>query len=263
MADADAIIDRTISTLSAQPSRTAFLVDFDGSLSPIVDRPEQARPLQGAVEVLQRLTTRLGRVGVVSGRPLSFLREFLPVRGLSYTGLYGMQHFFDAEIVTDPRVLPYLDAVGAAVDELHASLPADVVEPKDGVSVTLHWRRCPEREDEIVALATAIAERNGLGVLPTRSAIELRPPVPIDKADAVRTIVADYDVGAFAGDDTGDLPAFAALDELVAAGALQAAVKIGVASSEAPPQLAAATDLFVDGPEGLVGYLGRVADLVA
>lgn len=263
MPDADAITTSTISTLTAQPARTAFLVDFDGSLSQIVDRPELARPLPGAVEVLERLTERLGRVGVVSGRPLSYLREFLPVAGLSYTGLYGMQHFFGSEIVTDPRVLPYLDAVGAAVDELHAALPADVVEPKDGVSVTLHWRRCPERQDEIVAAATEIAKRHDLGLLPTRSAIELRPPVPIDKADAVRTIVDGYDVGAFAGDDTGDLPAFAALDELVGAGKLRSAVKIGVASSEAPPELQAATDFFVDGPAGLLAYLTRVADLVA
>jgi trehalose 6-phosphate phosphatase len=261
--DADAIIARTISTLTAQPARTVFLVDFDGSLSQIVDRPELARPLPGAVAVLERLTAGLGRVGVVSGRPLSYLREFLPVAGLTYTGLYGMQHFFGDEIVTDPRVLPYLDLVGTAVDELRGSLPADIVELKDGVSVTLHWRRCPERQDEIVAVATAVAEKHGLGLLPTRAAVELRPPVPIDKADAVRTIVDGYDVGAFAGDDTGDLPAFAALDELVATRSLQAAVRIGVASSEAPPELKAATDFFVDGPAGLVAYLGRVADQIA
>ena len=101
MPDADAIIARTISTLSSQPDRTAFLVDFDGSLSQIVDRPELARPLPDAVAVLERLAARLGRVGVVSGRPLSYLREHLPVPGLSYTGLYGMQHFFGSEIVTD------------------------------------------------------------------------------------------------------------------------------------------------------------------
>jgi trehalose 6-phosphate phosphatase len=261
--DTDAIITRTISTLTAQPPRTAFLVDFDGSLSQIVDRPETARPLPGVVALLEQLVARLGRVGVVSGRPLSFLREFLPVAGLSFTGLYGMQHFLGSEIVTDPRVLPYLDAVAAAVEALHAALPADIVEPKDGVSVTLHWRRCPERQEEIVGLATALAERHGLGLLPTRAAIELRPPVSIDKADAVRTIVDDYDVGAFAGDDTGDLPAFAALDELVRENALREAVKIGVASSEAPPELAGATDVLVDGPAGLVAYLGRVVDQIA
>ena len=100
-------------------------------------------------------------------------------------------------------------------------------------------------------------------MLPTRSAIELRPPVSIDKADAVRTIVDDYDVGAFAGDDTGDLPAFAALDELVRENALREAVKIGVASSEAPPELVGATDVLVDGPAGLVAYLRRVVDQIA
>ena len=66
MIDADA----TVAALTEHPRDTALLVDFDGSLSPIVERAADARPLPGAPEVLGRLAAVLGRVAVVSGRRL-------------------------------------------------------------------------------------------------------------------------------------------------------------------------------------------------
>ena len=48
-----------------------------------------------------------------------------------------------------------------------------------------------------------------------RMAVELRPPVAIDKGTAVDALIDGFAVGAFAGDDTGDLPAFAALRRAV------------------------------------------------
>ena len=67
------LADATVQALTEQPERTALLVDFDGSLAPIVERPEDARPLPAAITQLARLVPRLGRVGVVSGRPVEFL----------------------------------------------------------------------------------------------------------------------------------------------------------------------------------------------
>jgi trehalose 6-phosphate phosphatase len=256
MLDADA----TVAALTAQPERTALLMDFDGSLAPIVERAADARPLPEAVHVLDQLSVRLGRVAIVSGRPVSFLAEHLPIDGVEFAGLYGMEHLRAGERVIDPRVEPYLDSVAAAVTELQARLPHELVEPKSDVSVTLHWRPDPARADEILAVANDVAPRFGLGLLRTRMAVELRPPVDVDKGVAVRGLVDGFAVGAFGGDDTGDLPAFGALVRAVTEGALERAVRIGVLSSEAPPELVDAIDVLVDGPEGLVALLARVAD---
>ncbi|HEX5096999.1 MAG TPA: trehalose-phosphatase, partial [Acidimicrobiia bacterium] len=65
-------------------------------------------------------------------------------------------------------------------------------------------------------------------------------------------------VAAFAGDDRGDLPAFRALSEAVSGERLGAAVRIGVLSPEAPPELRHMVDLTVDGPDGLADLLGRL-----
>ena len=258
MIDADA----TVAALTERPERTVLLVDFDGSLSPIVERPEDAHPLPEAAGVLGRLAARLGRVAIVSGRPVAFLARELPVDGLAYFGLYGMEHSVDGVYAVDERVDPYLVAVAAATAELKARLPHGVVEPKAGISVTLHWRPIPDQEDAIVRVAREVGARHGLAELRTRMAIELRPPIDVDKSDATRAAVAGFDVAAFAGDDRGDLPAFAELERAAGDGRLRRAVRIGVHSSEAPPELAGSVDLLVDGPAGLLALLGRVADQI-
>jgi trehalose 6-phosphate phosphatase len=253
-------VDATVAALSARPRRTAVLVDFDGSLAPFVPHADDARPLPGVVDVLGRLEARLGRVGIVSGRPLSYLMRHLPIPGLAYVGLYGMEWSIGGEYTVDPRVRPYLGAVAAATSELEARLPADLVEPKAGISVTLHWRPAPDRADEIVALAHDVGTRHGLASLRTRYAIELRPPIDVDKSDPTRALVDGFDVAAFAGDDYGDLPAFAELGRLRDDGRLEHAIRVGVTSDEAPPELPDAVDLVVEGPPGLLALLVRVAD---
>jgi trehalose 6-phosphate phosphatase len=254
--------DATVAALTVRPDRTALLLDFDGSLSPIVDRAEDARPLPDVVDVLGRLTAKLGRVAIVSGRPVGFLAEHLPVEGLAFVGLYGMEQTLGGEYAVDARVQPYLAAVAAAAAELERRLPPELVEPKSGISVTVHWRPAPERADEIVAIARELASRHGLAELSTRMAIELRPPIDVDKGVPVAALVDGFDTAAFAGDDYGDLPAFAALDAAVSGGRVQRAVKIGVTSTEAPPELARVVDVVVDGPPGLVALLRRVADAI-
>jgi trehalose 6-phosphate phosphatase len=74
----------------ARPEEVALFVDFDGTLAPIVDDPDAARPLAGSVDLLDRLAGRLGVVGVVSGRPVSFLQAHLP-ESLALAGLYGLE----------------------------------------------------------------------------------------------------------------------------------------------------------------------------
>jgi trehalose 6-phosphate phosphatase len=255
--------DATVAALTARPLRTAFLVDFDGTLAPIVERAEDARPLPEALDQLARLVPHLGRVGLVSGRPVAFLAAQVPIDGLTYAGLYGMERLSGGVRTVDPRVVPYLDAVAAASAEVADRLSAALVEPKAGVSVTLHWRPQPERAEEVCAVADEVAHRHGLVQLRTRMAVELRPPIAIDKGVAAQWLVAGFDVAAFAGDDTGDLPAFAAIARAVDDGSLQRAVRIGIRSPEAPPELAAAVDVLVEGPVGLVALLARVADEIS
>lgn len=236
-------------------SRAALLVDFDGSLSPIVDDPDAAIPLLAARDALAALVGHVGRVAVVSGRPVAFLRAALAIEDLTYVGQYGVQRWDGQRVITDPRVEPFMAPVEAVATAAGDELPDVRVERKDGVAVVLHWRTRPELGDRIQAWAGRAAREAGLEIHPAKMAIEIRPPVPMDKGAVVEELCAGFEAAAFAGDDSGDLTAFDALDRLTATGRLAHGIRIGVQSLEAPPELMARADVRVDGPVGLAGLL--------
>jgi trehalose 6-phosphate phosphatase len=244
------------------PARAAFFVDFDGSLAPIVLDPAAARPLPAARAALARLVPQLGTVAVVSGRPAGFLRDALAIEGLDYVGTYGLERIVGGSVELDDRVRPFVDAVAQAADEAEVALPGLRVERKGEVAVTVHWRDQPERGQAAASWAADAAARLGLDApLRGRMAVELRPPVPVDKGTAVADLARGMDAAAFAGDDAGDLPAFAALRALVGDGVLTHAVSIGVTSDESPPEVHLA-DVVVDGPAGLAALLAALADAI-
>lgn len=245
--------------LAADPSSAAFLVDYDGSLAPIVDDPEAAVVLPAARDALARLAPRLGRVAVVSGRPVDYLRAHLPIDGIEYVGQYGLERFVAGQVVVDPRVEPYVEAVARLLDAARGELPDARVERKGSIAIGLHWRGRPELEATVTAWAQRAAADHGLECAAGRMAVELRPPVGMDKGVAVEELTAGFTAAVFAGDDLGDLPAFAALERLAASGRLQHAVRVGVRSPEEPPEVVARADVHVDGPAGLAALLDDLA----
>src|SRR5580704_17574655 len=100
-----------VDVLAAQPQSAALLLDFDGSLAPIVVDPAMAAAPAETLAVLDVLVERLLMVGVVSGRPLDFLIRAVPIDGVELVGQYGLERRVDGETVVDPAALPYRDAV--------------------------------------------------------------------------------------------------------------------------------------------------------
>jgi trehalose 6-phosphate phosphatase len=204
----------------------------------------------------------LATVTVVSGRPAAFLRDALGIDGLGYVGVYGLERIVDGEVVVDERVRPWTAAIARVADEADDALPGLLVERKGSVAVTIHWRTQPERGAEALAWAAEAAARLRLpGPLRGRMAVELRPPVPVDKGTTVVALALAHgaSVAAFAGDDAGDLPAFEALHALARDGSLRHGVSVGVASPESPAEVREA-DVVVDGPVGLAAVMESLAD---
>lgn len=256
-------IPRAFRPLVDDPEHSALFVDFDGSLAPIVPDPTTARVLPAAGAALARLVRQLGRVGVVSGRPVSFLREQIAIDGMVYAGAYGLERVVSDEVVVDSRVQRHLTAIARAADEAEEALPGLRVERKGVVAVTVHWREQPARGNEARSWAAEAAPRLGLDApLRGRMSVELRPPVPVDKGTTVIDLARGFRHAAFAGDDAGDLPAFAALRDLVTRGDLEHSVAIGVTSEESPPEVSDA-DVTVDGPAGLATVLSALADAIS
>jgi trehalose 6-phosphate phosphatase len=244
-----------LARLSVDPPHTAVFCDFDGSLAEIVDHPDDAVPRPEVVPLLDALVARFGLVAVVSGRPVDFLRARLPVPGLVLVGQYGLERLDGDRIVEHPDVDAYAERIRAVADRAEVELPEVYVERKGRAAVTLHWRTGAAPGAEVERWAAAVATATGLVAHGGRMSVELRPPIAVDKGSVVDELAAGWRIGAFAGDDRGDLAAFSALSELVTRGVLVDAVRIAVRSTEAPPELEAVADVTVDGPAGLVALL--------
>ncbi len=246
--------------LAERPERSAVLLDFDGSLSSIVDDPAAAAVLPEARDALAALVGHIGLVAVVSGRPVGVLADALRLDGVELVGQYGLERRIDGRTVVDERAAPYADAVAAAADEAERELPGLLIERKGTVAVTVHWRTAPERDAEAVTRVEELARRHGLATYATRMARELRPPVPVDKGTAVESLLAPgLSAACFAGDDRGDLPAFDALERARLDGRLTDAVRIAVASDESPLELLERADVTVAGPPALAALLEDLA----
>lgn len=240
------------------PDRSGVFVDFDGSLAPIVDDPARARPLPAARAALDALARELARVAVVSGRPVDFLERALELDSVEYFGIYGMQRLVDGRPVAHPDAAPFEASIADALAAARRELPPELVEAKGGLTFTMHYRTAPERAAAVIALSDSLARDFGLRAVPGRLAVELRPPIEVDKGTVTRDESRDLDHVAFVGDDHGDLVAFDALDELIALGGLESAVRVAVQSDEAPPELLRRADVVVASPTALAELLGEL-----
>lgn len=253
-------MDELFSAFRREPGASGILSDFDGTLAPIVDDPDASRPLPEAVDLLHRLATTYGRVAVISGRPAAFLSTHLRLAegdGLMAIGLYGLEMADGDQVTVDPRVLSWLPVVDEVACLAEEQAAAGVYVERKGLSVTLHYRTTPSAAAWATEWAAAQAGRTGLIRHPARMSEELRTPLPVDKGTVVAQLAEGLRRVCFVGDDVGDLPAFAALDELASSGVITT-VKVGVRSEEAPPELLAGADLVVDGPGGVVDLLSRL-----
>ena len=248
-----------LSALQADPKAACLLCDCDGTLAPIVDDPSAAAPLPAAVEALHGLAGRLGRVAVVSGRPAAWLHGAFG-DGLSLSGLYGLEQVApdgEGRVVALPEAEPWKAVVADVADRAEAEAPEGVIVERKGLSVTLHHRTAPAEKPWVEAFAAEHSGDTGLEAAGGKASIELRPPLPFDKGTAVRRLVEGFGAVAYIGDDAGDLPAFAVLDELAEAGV--ATVKVVVDSSELPGEVRATADVIVDGPDEVAELLSGLA----
>jgi trehalose 6-phosphate phosphatase len=243
------------------PGQAAILLDFDGTLAPIVAEPDKAVALAGVPALLARLAKRFALVAVVSGRPVDYLARRLPDAGATrLVGLYGLE-VADAgtgEVERLASAQVWERPLTAAADAAEASAPRGLVVERKGLAVTLHFRSAPHLEDWAAQFAEDWARRAGLLAHPGKMSVELRPPVKTDKGTVVHDLAAGIDAVCFFGDDVGDLPAFAELQRMRAGGEA-ATLAVAVGGGETPPEVIDAADLVVDGPAGAYRLLSAMA----
>ncbi|HZD80018.1 MAG TPA: trehalose-phosphatase [Actinomycetota bacterium] len=192
------------------------LLDYDGTLTPIVERPEDA-VLDPAVRAALRDLARRCAVAVVSGRDLDDVRSMVDVEGIWYAGSHG----FDLAGPDGERrqhATEYLPELDRAERDLRSSLadaPGARVERK-AFAIAVHYRQATDREVPRISAVVDQAAREHPRLRRTdgKKVFELRPDVPWDKGRAslflLRTLFPREDgvVPLYVGDDLTDEDAF-------------------------------------------------------
>ncbi|MGH3869759.1 MAG: trehalose-phosphatase [Pseudonocardiaceae bacterium] len=218
----DALRDGEQFAASLAGRRPAVFLDYDGVLTPIVDRPQDAVMSDGMREAVQALAQRCS-VCVVSGRDRPVVQQLMGVGNLVVAGSHGFDIWSPQEgTIAHDAATDFEDLISDVRDRLRAeveSIPGVVIEPKRA-AVALHYRLAnSEHHAKLTAVVDELLDEYSgrLKVTPGKMVYELQPKIDWHKGKAVlhllRTLHLDDDdvVPLYLGDDITDEDAFRAL----------------------------------------------------
>jgi trehalose 6-phosphate phosphatase len=247
-------------------------LDFDGTLAPIVDDPDSAHIHPDAPGVLLELSSVVRAIAVVTGRPA---RKVLALGGLDDVGReigesgrellvfgqYGFERWTSSSRrVVSPRppqgLSGFLRELPQVLRDADAS---DAFVEDKGLAIAVHTRRLADPTGAFERLEPRLrdlASRHDMAVEPGRNVVEARSP-GMDKGTVVRDLAKDLEAGGFlfAGDDLGDVEAFAAVEDLREQGL---ATLLVCSASDEESALVDRSDVVVKGPDGVLELLRRL-----
>jgi trehalose 6-phosphate phosphatase len=247
--------------------------DYDGTLAPIVEDPDDAAIHPRAPEVLVTLAEQVRAVAVVTGRPA---QQVLALGGLDAVGRsvaesgrelfvlgqYGNERWTSTDRqVSSPKPPSGLATfTGELPRLLRRADAADAWIEEKGLAVAVHTRRLDDPDaafERLLPVLREAAASHDLDVEPGRAVIEVRAH-GMHKGTALHKLAEELGTEAvvFCGDDLGDVEAFKAVEEMRGHGVPGLLV---CSASQEESTLADLADVVVDGPDGVLELLDGLA----
>ena len=196
-------------------SDLAVFLDYDGTLTPIVDDPDDALLDEATRETIERLAAAT-LVAIVSGRDLDDVRGKVAIDGIAYAGSHGFD-ILHPDGTRRQLATAHVEVLDRAEQELHrdlAEIPGVRIERK-GFAIAVHDRQVddPELRARIEEVVTGLGERyDELRATGGKRIHELRPDIDWDKGRAIETLLTELHahdhLPVYLGDDLTDEDGF-------------------------------------------------------
>jgi trehalose-phosphatase len=184
---------RDVARRIRESRRVLLLCDYDGTLAPIVDRPELAELPKRARQLLQSLTAQHKFiVGILSGRALDDLKGRVAINNIIYAGNHGLEIEGSAINFVNPlaeEVRPVFRLMSQVLSKAFQHIKGVLVEDK-GLTLSVHYRMVPEEKlddvktvfESVISIAQSLKQ---VKVTLGKRVYEIRPPVDWGKGKAI------------------------------------------------------------------------------
>lgn len=200
-----------------------LLLDFDGTLIPIVDRPREAKLPSEMKGMLKFLSRKRGfEVAIISGRSLSDLKQKIGIGNIIYVGNHGLEIDRKGKKFIYPRAsksIPIMKELKKILKARLGSIKGTIVEDKR-VGLAVHYRRV--KSSDVRQLKRAVRdvfrpfmEKGKIKIGHGKKMVEAKPPIMWDKGKAASMLLDSFKrekpLSFCLGDDKTDEDAFTAL----------------------------------------------------
>ena len=234
-----------------------LLIDYDGTLTPIVERPELAKLSLQVKECLQNLTENPSlTLGIISGRVLEDLRERVSIKGIIYAGNHGLEIEGPGITYVNPvakKTKPFICSLCQDISRELADIRGAIIEDK-GLTLSLHYRLVDEAQLEelnriFCNIIKPFVTSGKIKVSEGKRVYEVKPAVDWGKGKAIAFIAQNLKwkrepLMVFFGDDVTDYDGFRTVDD-------SGGISIYVAGEDTEP----VAQYFLDSPEEVYQFL--------
>lgn len=215
------------SDVSKKVSRARYVLlcaDFDGTITPIKPRPQEAYLGQQLHLLLNNISrNRYFFVGIISGRALRDLRQKVGIKGIIFAGNHGLELSYKQKIFIYPpakRFIPVISAISRKLAEYLIPFPQAILENKR-LSVSLHYRlvkkqKLPRLKKIFFQILRPYIDSQKVKLTYGKKVWEVRPPIEWDKGKAILWLLKRLRpkrmLPVYIGDDVTDEDAFRAVN---------------------------------------------------